>query len=270
MFAYPFRKEIDIKEIKIDYCSGFRTPIEKSTLKISKNWISYKSFKNDKIVCNWDYKTSSEEFVGTYNRLCEDIKTMSFVELIIHDGQSINITVRYVDDSVISFQTDVNAFQHSASNEWASHALSLMLSLIPKCEEKPEYLRHQTIEDLDFDIVEDVFRYLSTNSKVEYSGTVSQEPSTISILYPDYDSSIVSFLNMFEPVYDYDGDKAFLLIDSNVEELLFGDIKLIATYLLRDKHFDGNLIASCIENGKLLKWVTRLKELKSEFDKSEK
>lgn len=84
----------------------------------------------------------------------------------------------------------------------------------------------------------------------------------IGITYPNYPSWVYAIEKSFQPIQNYQE-----VIDNitrskkTVEEYDMIEIRASLTYFVRGERFCVGHMASCIEGGYLLKWLSRYKEL---------
>ena len=128
-------KEISLVTDHVFY--GYDENAYTDLLRISKGWISYKrtNFHTKKEVCNWSYKTNSEEYKDKYNRLVNKVidvfKDDSRSIIRMTDCGSFNLRVTFKDDSHINL--DILA--------------SYIREIIPNKEIHPDFIDEQFYRD---------------------------------------------------------------------------------------------------------------------------
>lgn len=111
--------------------------------------------------------------------------------------------------------------------------------------------------------IDEIIEILKTNPKIEMVYTGKElSPYEIGIAYPNYPSWVYAIEKSFQPIHNYQE-----VIDNitrskkTVEEYDKIEIRAALTYFVRGERFCDGHMASCIEGGYLLKWLSRYKEL---------
>lgn len=108
-----------------------------------------------------------------------------------------------------------------------------------------------------------IIETLETNPKIEMVYTGKElGPCEIGIAYPNYPSWVYTIEKSFQPIHNY--QEVIDNIKRNnkiVEEYDMTEIRAALTYFVRGERFCDGHMASCIEDGYLLKWLSRYKEL---------
>ncbi len=108
-----------------------------------------------------------------------------------------------------------------------------------------------------------IIETLETNPKIEMVYTGKElGPCEIGIAYPNYPSWVYTIEKSFQPIHNY--QEVIDNIKRNnkiVEEYDMTEIRVALTYFVRDERFCDGHMASCIEGGYLLKWLSLYKEL---------
>ena len=112
----------------------------------------------------------------------------------------------------------------------------------------------------------EIIEILKTNPKIEfvYNGK-ELGPCEIGIAYPNYPSWVYEIEKLFEPVLNYlEVTKAIKKHKKEVADFNLLETRAALTYFVRGERFCDGHMASCIENGCLLQWLSRYKELLEE------
>ena len=111
--------------------------------------------------------------------------------------------------------------------------------------------------------IDEVIRILKTNPKIEMVGDFENiGPCQIGIAYPDYPGWVYDVEKMFEPVTNYDSViKTIKKQKKTIDEYNMVEIRAALTYFVRWEKFCDGHMASMIEGGYLLQWLTRYKQL---------
>ena len=111
--------------------------------------------------------------------------------------------------------------------------------------------------------IEEIIEILKANPKIEFVFNGKElGPCEIGIAYPDYPSWVYEIEKLFEPVPNY--HEVIKTIKKHKKAATMFDLKetrAALTYFVRGERFCDGHMASCIENGYLLQWLTRYKEL---------
>ena len=119
-------------------------------------------------------------------------------------------------------------------------------------------MKKETIKKID-----GIIEILKTNPKIEMVYTGKElGPCEIGFTYPNYPAWVYIVEKLFQPVFNYqeaiDGIKKK---NKSVENYDLTETRVALTYFVRGERFCDGHMASCIEGGYLLKWLSRYKEL---------
>ena len=117
-----------------------------------------------------------------------------------------------------------------------------------------------------------IIEILKTNPKIEivYEGK-ELGPCEIGFEYPNYPAWVYTVERLFQPLNNYQD-----IVDNikkknkSVEEYNIVEIRAALTYFVRGERICDGHMASCIEGGYLLKWLSRYKELLLEESNNDK
>lgn len=116
-----------------------------------------------------------------------------------------------------------------------------------------------------------IIEILKTNPKIEmvYEGK-ELGPCEIGYSSPDYPAWVYTVERLFQPLNNYQDIVANIKKNKSVEEYNIVEIRAALTYFVRGERLCEGHMASCIEGGYLLKWLTRYKELLLEESNNDK
>ena len=249
---------MEVKEIVIDSYPGYvnKTPY-KDSLKISKNWISYKKYylRYPGLInelpkdIKWDYKTDNEAFESLFHAAVQNIDYGWFSPMIAMDAPGFTIEIKYYDGSKKEIHYDYLGID--LENDSLQHLFYLIRRMIPQGEELPFYLRPQEIDDVNERDLDEFLSELNKGTKINYY----EMPSWVYKM----------MFNFLERDFEYSSN-----IDINVAHhldsryLSFKEIKAYVTMITREEHFGEGAIAEFVNSGEALGIMNRLKELLDE------
>ena len=128
-------------------------------------------------------------------------------------------------------------------------------------------MKKETIKKID-----EIIEILKINPKIEMVYTGKElGPCEIGFAYPNYPAWVYIVEKLFQPVFNYqeaiDGIKKK---NKSVENYDLTETRAVLTYFVRGERFCDGHMASCIEGGYLLKWLSRYKELLLEESNNDK
>ena len=116
-----------------------------------------------------------------------------------------------------------------------------------------------------------IIEILKTNPKIEIVNTGKElGPCEIGYSSPDYPAWVYKVEKLFQPLINYQDIVANIKKNKSVEEYNIVEIRAALTYFVRGERICEGHMASCIEGGYLLKWLSRYKELLLEESNNDK
>lgn len=114
--------------------------------------------------------------------------------------------------------------------------------------------------------IDKIIYILKTNPRIEYVYNGKElGPCEIGIAYPDYPSWVYEIEELFDPVLNYhEVIKNIKKHKKATSEFDLIESRTALTYFVRGERFCDGHMATCIENGYLLQWLSRYKELLEE------
>ena len=258
-----------IKEIRINtihvffWCEDYNN-MYTDTLRISKNWISYKrkSIKDEKITKLWDYKTNSSEYEKKYENLCKNIKSIKRPSEIVTDCGRFTIVIIYEDNTIEEYNYSGDIYYNDLD-----YIAYIIKSMIPFKEAYSGLLNSETEPlntgptNVDDKKLEELINVLLSCPTIEYSDSKNKD-GVITFPYPIYKKWVHEIFELMPRDYQYSATIQRIK-DSRIKiwELKTHEIAAMLTYIHQSEKFCDGFIESKINDKTLLKLLIRIKRI---------
>lgn len=258
-----------IKEIRINtmhvflWCEDYNN-MYTDTLRISKNWISYKrkSIKDEKITKLWDYKTNSSEYEKKYENLCKNIKSIKHPNVMVTDCGRFTIVIIYEDNTIEEYNYSGDIYYNDLD-----YIAYIIKSMIPFKEAYSGLLDSETEPlntgptNVDDKKLEELINVLLSCPTIEYS-----EPKNINGVftssYPIYKKWVHDIFELMSPDYKYNKTTDYIQEKKlKIYELNTNEVRAMLTYIQRGEHFCDGFIVDNIYDKTILKLLIRIKKI---------
>ena len=259
-----------LNEITIKSSSGYFSHVKyEDELKITDHSVYYTKHlykapdpnrcADKPVDVNWSYITNSSRFEGLFLSLFNEcfFYEERYSGMTLDAGEFV-IIAKNEDDStkVIHFSDP----EFDPEDESLQHIIYLIEKIIPKSEKLPDYIFHQTLDDISMDMekLDAIITELEKKPQLNYHQG-----------YPRWVWTMLT--SLLERDFEYNPQILFALssLDKRLNNLSFEEIKTAMTAIAREEHFDLGSVIKYIENGSLLIILKRLKELAEISDSDE-
>ena len=264
-------KEIRINTMHIFYGQSDSENMYTDTLRISKNWISYKrkSFKDETITKLWDYKTNSFEYETKFDNLCKNIRSIKHTNKRITDCGSFTITIIFEDNTKETYEYDFDFYYNDL--DYLSYIIKSMIpfnepySGLLDSEGEPLNTAQTNVDDKK---LEELINILISCPTIEYTEPKNKD-GVITFSYPIYKKWVHEIFDLMPRDYQY-SYTIQRIKDSRLKiyELNTNEVKAMLTYIHQGEKFCDGFIVENIYDKTLLKLLIRIKKI-NEYYKGE-